>query len=87
MSQRPLKRRVFSFVLSLVLAFACAAPALAAKTPEDEEADKWEARYEGYPTNVRLEKSGTAMAWFLFAFLGLMGIAVLFKNARRTHLD
>lgn len=52
-----------------------------------EELKYYDARLEGYPTNVTLESSSTALTWLLFIFLAVICIGVMFKNARRTHLD
>jgi hypothetical protein len=49
--------------------------------------NKGDARLEGYKTPVRLVDSGTAVTWLLFLFLGTLALAVLFKDAKRTHLD
>ncbi len=46
-----------------------------------------DARYEGYASNVTLDGGSTALTWLLFIFLAVLGLSVLFKDARRTHLD
>ncbi len=46
-----------------------------------------DARLEGYKTPVRLADSGTALTWMLFLFLAALALGVLFKDAKRTHLD
>jgi len=62
--------------------------AQAAKTPGNEEdGDKMEGRLDGYPVDVRMEKSGTALGWILFSFMGVLAVAALFKDAKRSHLD
>jgi len=52
-----------------------------------EEPKFYDGRLEGYPTKVTLDDSGTALTWLLFVFLSVVCIGVMFKNARRTHLD
>ena len=61
--------------------------ALAARSAEDEDTVKLEARLEGYTNTVRLASGSTALTWLFVGFLSAMAIAVLFKNAKRTHLD
>ena len=72
-----------------VLALACAtlvmtaAPALA---QEDEV--KHDARLDGYAaSSVAVPNDSTALIWLLFVFLGVVALAALFKDAKRTHLD
>ena len=52
-----------------------------------EEEIKRDARLEGYPVNVSLPNDSTALIWLLLIFLGMVALSVMFKNARRTHLD
>jgi hypothetical protein len=54
---------------------------------DDEEKSPIDARVNGYHQSVALEEDNTALTWLLFAFLGVCGLSVLFKNAKRTHLD
>jgi hypothetical protein len=61
---------------------------------QDEPGDLPDARLEGYRVGeagvgrVAIEKpSGTALTWFALAGLGILGIGVMFKPGRRTHLD
>jgi hypothetical protein len=45
-------------------------------------------RLEGYARGVSLpEKGNTSLTYILLIFLMLITVAVLFKNAKRTHLD
>ncbi|MCC6424297.1 MAG: hypothetical protein IT447_12535 [Phycisphaerales bacterium] len=52
----------------------------------EEELEYTDARLEGFPQTVYIE-GGTSTTWFLLVFLGLVGLSVLFKDAKRTHLD
>ncbi|HEY7118202.1 MAG TPA: hypothetical protein VH475_16550 [Tepidisphaeraceae bacterium] len=63
------------------------APLIAFAAKEDEDTQKLEGRLEGYSTTVRLPNSSTALAYLLICFLGVIALATLFKNAKRTHLD
>jgi hypothetical protein len=53
-----------------------------------EEQEAGEARLEGYANSVRLADPGsTAPYWLLLVGLGIVALIVLFKDAKRTHLD
>ena len=52
-----------------------------------EEAVKNDARLEGYATKVTVESDNTALSWLLLVFLAMVALGVMFKNAKRTHLD
>jgi hypothetical protein len=61
-----------------------------------DAADKiYDARLEGYaeaggnsnPINVTLESSSTATMWLLLIVMAALCVGVMFKNAKRTHLD
>lgn len=49
--------------------------------------EKGDARLEGYQVKARLADSGTALTWLLLLFLAALAVGVLFKDAKRTHLD
>jgi hypothetical protein len=52
-----------------------------------DELPAHDARLENYAESVLLQSGGTAMAWLLLVALAVLCLAVLFKDARRTHLD
>ena len=60
-----------------------AGPAMAADDPEIKPYPK----IEGYDQNVRVEEASTTFTWALLIFLGVICVGVMFKNAKRTHLD
>ncbi|MGC4033016.1 MAG: hypothetical protein QM754_15025 [Tepidisphaeraceae bacterium] len=85
-------RKLFAFVLPLVLA-ASALPAVAANGVTEDEEPR-DARLEGYPTQnasvdalVIKERSGSAGTWFMTVALGALCFGVMCKNGKRTHLD
>jgi len=81
----PMKYRLLTLYVSLAVLLA---PVIVlARSTEDEETDLQEARLEGYAQTVRLKDGSTALTWIMIGFLSAIAIAVLFKNARRTHLD
>ena len=79
-----MKYRLLTWYVTLAV-FLAPVVALAAK--EDEETALLEGRLEGYTSNVRLESASTALTWLMVGFLGIIAVATLFKNAKRTHLD
>jgi hypothetical protein len=80
-----MKYRLMALYVTVAIALA---PVIAlAKSAEDEETVKLEARLEGYTNTVRMTSGSTALTWLMIGFLSAMAIAVLFKNAKRTHLD
>lgn len=85
-----MRRRFLPLVLGLIAVGSIAAPARA-----DDEAPKvYDGRLEafqsgpnGAPRNVTLQSGGTSLTYFLLVGCGVICIGVMFKNARRTHLD
>jgi hypothetical protein len=53
---------------------------------QDVQPKPVDARLEGYETRVTTD-AGTAPAWFSLAGLSVLALSVLFKDAKRTHLD
>jgi hypothetical protein len=86
LAQRMLSK--FMPVLAFLMTLGLSAMAFAAKSGNEEEMESWEGRLEGYTQTVRLENSGsTAPYWLLLIGLGVVALIVLFKDAKRTHLD
>ena len=77
-----MKQRFLSLAVACLTTLSTPIAALA-----QEEPKSYDARLEGYPSNVTLEGGTTALTWLLFVFLSVVCIGVLFKNAKRTHLD
>ncbi len=77
-----------STILSLILAMAIllSLPQTSQAKKYEEERD-YDARLDGYTEEVRLEPASTALTWILLIGVGVVCCAVLFKDARRTHLD
>ena len=78
-----LRARVLSACCALAL-LAGAPAAVHAQSASDETTD---ARLQGYAGRPALEKSGVGPTWLLFIALSIIGCSVLFKNAKRSHLD
>lgn len=74
--------RVATAVIPLLL------PALALAKPTEEDSAFLEGRFDGYATPVRLTDAGTSgLTWMMFIFVSMIALAVLFKDAKRSHLD
>jgi len=72
----------------MVAAVPLLLPALAMARPSEEDTAVLEGRLEGYPSAVRLAEPGsTGLTWMLLIFLAVISLSVLFKDAKRTHLD
>ena len=81
--RQPLRR--LSIAICLAIAIVAMAPASARAA--DDESTSYDARIEGYPTKVQLDAGSTGLTWLLLVVLGVLTVAVLFKDAKRTHLD
>ena len=77
--------RACRWITIAVLALAPATTVLARS--EEQEPDPVDARLEGYPTNVSLPESSSGLTWVALVFLGAICVGVLFKDAKRSHLD
>ena len=73
--------RVAGAALSAAAFLANGGSALAA---DEKMAD---GRLQNYGTPVVVQGGGTATSWMLLVGLGVLCLIVLFKNARRSHLD
>jgi hypothetical protein len=78
------RRSTLAVVVSLATLIVLFAPIV---VRADDESTSYDARVEGYAQKVQLDSGSTALTWLLFVVLGVLTIAVLFKDAKRTHLD
>jgi hypothetical protein len=78
-----MKHRLSSWVIGLLV---LAAPSAALAQDDDKKEHAW---LNGYPDkqNPKLEDASNTMNWLLFILIAGVGIGVMFKNAKRTHLD
>jgi hypothetical protein len=79
------RKWIVSCLMCAVLALPAGAARAASNSDDDEI--KNDARTEGYQTSVKVEKPGTALTWLLFVFLCIIGVAAMFKDPKRSHLD
>ncbi|MGA2443197.1 MAG: hypothetical protein ABSH08_19765 [Tepidisphaeraceae bacterium] len=52
----------------------------------DDQSKSYDGRLDDYGKNVTLD-SGAALSYFVWIGLGLVGLLVMFKDAKRSHLD
>ena len=78
-----MKQKLLTCICAVVAVLASPLSALA----DDPEDKVYDARLEGYGTNLTLPSSSTALMWLLLFVLAAMCVGVMFKNAKRTHLD
>jgi hypothetical protein len=84
MMQR-MRSRLLGFLIAFTAAVLCPLVALAQDQPKTIA--PYDGRLEGYGKEVTLDGGSTALTWLLLIFLGVVCLGVLFKNARRSHLD
>ena len=76
------------FIVACVLCLGLSLPSVVqAASSSDQDAPAHDARTEGYQPKAQLDSNSTALLWLAFAFLSVVALSVLFKNAKRTHLD
>jgi hypothetical protein len=54
---------------------------------DDPDAVHYDARVQGYTPDVELKSGGTGMMWVVMILLGAICVSVIFKDAKRSHLD
>ena len=82
-SKFTLKR--IALAMCLVVVLMASAPAMASNSGDEPEI--YDARLQGYAQSVQLESGSTALTWLLLIVLGVLCLGVLFKDAKRSHLD
>ena len=82
-NKSPLHRWLAAFALAMTL-IACAPRT----TLADDEPEVYDGRLLGYENkNVQLDSSATALIWLLLIVLIILCAGVMFKDAKRSHLD
>ena len=70
----------------LWVTFLAAALRPAVALAQEEEVPR-DARLEGYPQKVHVDNDSPALSYIFLIVLGALALGVMFKNAKRTHLD
>ena len=76
--------RLRRHTVALALGVALVGPAV---SRAQEEEVKHDARLDGYDTKVQVDSDNTALTWILLLALSAVALGVMFKNAKRSHLD
>jgi len=79
-------RRIFTFVLLLTAINVVSLPAFAARGEDDDEGPK-DARVMGYEKDYKPATSNIMLVILVWVVVVGAGVGVMFKNAKRTHLD
>jgi hypothetical protein len=79
-----MKRRLLTILLA---AMTLALPLCSALAAADDEGVRPNVKLEGYPRVVKSEDSSTALTYILLIFIAGVCVAIMFKDAKRTHLD
>jgi hypothetical protein len=53
----------------------------------DDNSKSYDGRLDDYGKPVTLDNGGTALTYFIWVGLGVVGLIVMFKDAKRSHLD
>jgi hypothetical protein len=81
-----MKHRLYGWICALTVLLMSPAMTLARQYQEEKEIV--DARLEGYGNiNVSLDPKSTALMWLLLIFLSVVTVSVMFKDAKRSHLD
>jgi hypothetical protein len=78
-----MKQKLLLLAMGLAMLGAAPMSALA----DDNTPKSYDGRLDDYVKPVTLDNSGTGLTYFLWAALGGVALAVLFKDAKRSHLD
>ncbi len=77
------RRWMMGALLAMVMVASAPKPALA----DDDEPSDYDARLLSYSKTVELSSGTTALTWVLLIVLSIVCLGVLFKDAKRSHLD
>jgi hypothetical protein len=78
-----MKHRLLGRAVALLTLLASPLVGLA----QENETKIYDARLEGYGTNVTLDSGGSGLTWLLLIVLAALCLGVLFKTSGRSHLD
>lgn len=73
------------FIAAAVALLGLLMPTLAMAAENDEVI--YNPRLTGFKQNMSAGDASTALTWLLLIFLALVCVSVMFKNAKRSHLD
>lgn len=89
-SRRPgVKRRVTARLAAAAIgvsALACG-PGHALASNNSDEDEHFDARVQGYDPTAEVKGASGALQWMMLISAAVVCVGVLFKDAKRTHLD
>jgi hypothetical protein len=77
-----MRRKLFAMVIALSALGAAPMSVLADDAPKS-----YDGRLDDYVKPVTLDSGGTALTYFIWVGLGALALIVMFKDAKRSHLD
>ena len=83
---RSIKKYAAGAVLATSLIFAAPHTASAIPNKIDDDAH-YDGRVQNFDPDVELPSSSNGMTWFLVLAMGFVCVSVIFKDAKRSHLD
>jgi len=72
--------------VSLIVSTPHSASATAGPGKIDDDAH-YDARVQGYEPDIELPAGSNGMSWFLLLAMAVVCVSVIFKDAKRSHLD
>ena len=77
------------FTVAMCLAFALmvSLPSHARASIGDDEVEHYDARVQGYTPDVESKTGGVSMIYVLMVLMMVVCVSVMFKDAKRSHLD
>jgi hypothetical protein len=81
---RSIRKYVAGGLLAVLM---IAAAPQSAHASSDEDETHYDARVQGYKPDVELKSGGSGGAWMMLVLMGVVCVSVIFKDAKRSHLD
>ncbi len=83
-----MKKMIAGFVLGLSLIASTPHSSFATAGPgKIDDPDHYDARVQGYDPDVELPAGSSGGCWFLLICMAVVCVSVIFKDAKRSHLD
>jgi len=77
-----MRRKLMAVVIALSAVGAMPLPARGDDAPKS-----YDGRLDDFVKPVTLDNGGTALTYFIWVGLSVVAVLVLFKDAKRSHLD
>ena len=83
---RKLKKSTAAFLLAVSL-IACSPHSAWADPGKIDDDAHYDARVQGYDPDIELPSASSGLCWFLLICFAVGCVSVIFKDAKRSHLD